>query len=255
MEPGRALIQAATRSYFGSYRTLVQHVAGAEARHLGRVFAFTTGVPVSIFNCVLVDEAPDPDDVDAAIGWLADANVPYLFSVPERLLADLAPIAERHALRQAAWLVPHMALAPPDTIPDPAPGVAVRSVTDGESARAFRDALGATGMPPSMAERLIPDSLLRDDDVRGFVAELDGRPVGTSLAIRTGDVAGVYAVGTAPSARRRGVGTAATWAAVEACRRWSSPVAVLQSSEMGFGLYEAMGFRTVTRSAEFRPSG
>ena len=42
-------------------------------------------------------------------------------------------------------------------------------------------------------------------------------------------------------------------------RRWpmislSSPVVVLQSSEMGFGIYEAMGFRTVGRFAELAPS-
>jgi hypothetical protein len=46
-----------------------------------------------------------------------------------------------------------------------------------------------------------------------------------------------------------------SWAAVEAGRSWSSPVVVLQSSELGYGVYAAMGFRTVGRFAEFAPRG
>jgi GNAT superfamily N-acetyltransferase len=250
----RALIDAGLRSFFGSYRTLLAHVDGADARMFGRVFAFTTGIPISIFNCVLIDEPPDVGDVAAALDWIAAAGLPYLFCPPERLLPDLGPIADRHGLLQERWLVPHMALSPPPAaIPAPAPGVAIRSVPDGSLAGAFREAMAATGVPSWVADRLCPDALFDDDDVQGFVAELEGRPVGTSLAIRTGDVTGVYAVGTARSARRRGVGTAATWAAVEAGRSWSSPVVVLQSSELGYGVYAAMGFRTVGRFAAFAP--
>lgn len=255
-ESDLTLIDAGMRSFFGSYRTLLAHIYGAEARMFGRVFAFTTGIPISIFNCVLIDEAPDAADVEAALNWIGAAGLPYLFCPPERLLPDLAPIAGRHGLQQEPWLVPHMALLPlPVAIPAPPPGVTIRSIPDGSVAGAFREAMAATGEPSWVADRLCPDALFDDDDVQGFVAELEGRPVGTSLAIRTGEVTGVYAVGTARSARRRGVGTAATWAAVEAGRSWSSPVVVLQSSELGYGVYAAMGFRTVGRFAEFAPRG
>ena len=64
----------------------------------------------------------------------------------------------------------------------------------------------------------------------------------------------MYAVGTLADARRRGVGTAATWAAVAAGRAWGCDKVVLQASEMGFPMYRAMGFRTVVRYAIFRPS-
>ena len=55
--------------------------------------------------------------------------------------------------------------------------------------------------------------------------------------------------GTLRDARRRGVGTAATWAAVSAGRAWGCETIVLQSSAMGYAVYEAMGFRTVVRYA------
>jgi len=70
--------------------------------------------------------------------------------------------------------------------------------------------------------------------------------------VTTGDVSGVYAVGTLASARRRGVNTAATWAAVAAGRAWGTDTIALQASEMGFSLYAAMGFRTVVPYASFK---
>jgi GNAT superfamily N-acetyltransferase len=158
--------------------------------------------------------------------------------------------AMQNFLGSGRKLVPHMALAPVDP-PPPPPGVTVRPVTAPASKEMFRQVMTETGVPKLASARLFPDSFLDDDDVRGFVAELDGQPAGTDIAIRTGDVAGVYAVGTVESARRRGVGTAATWAVVGAARAWASSVVVLQSSAMGFGVYEAIGFRTVARFAGF----
>ena len=94
--------------------------------------------------------------------------------------------------------------------------------------------------------------LAADPNVRLFIARLDGRAAGHSVAIRTGAVSGVYAVGTLAPARRRGVGAAATWAAVAAGRVWGSDTIVLQASELGFSLYADMGFRTVVPYTAFR---
>jgi len=101
------------------------------------------------------------------------------------------------------------------------------------------------GIAPDVARRLISPSFAADPEVQLFVGRLDGRPVGTSIAIRSGGVSGVYNVGTRPQARRRGVGTALTWAAVAAGRAWGCDVVVLQSSPMGLSMYSETGFRTV----------
>ena len=65
---------------------------------------------------------------------------------------------------------------------------------------------------------------------------------------------GIYAVGTLPEARRRGVGTAATWAAVAAGRDWGCDTIVLRRARWAFPMYQEMGFRTVVRYTTFRPS-
>jgi GNAT superfamily N-acetyltransferase len=108
----------------------------------------------------------------------------------------------------------------------------------------------SSGAPSSTPTSSAPfRSLRRWLQAGQHVAEVPG-PVESSGAvptIRTGDVSGVYAVGTLAGARRRGVGTAATWAAVAAGRTWGCGTIVLQASETAFSSYEKMGFRTVVR--------
>jgi GNAT superfamily N-acetyltransferase len=246
-----ALAAASLQSFIGSYRTLIGHVNGGVDRWFGPVYAFTTGSSVSLANGVIVHEPPATADLDAALDWVAAVGAPHILSIPESLADELGSAGDRRGMRRGDWLQPHMALVPVPVPPDPGPDIAVREVTDAASARGFRELLVDGGFPPADAAALFSDAFLGDDDVRAFVADLDGRPAGVAAAIRTDDVAGVYLVGTAPWARRRGVGTAATWAAVGAARDWRSPVVVLQASAMGFGVYEAMGFRTVARFAEF----
>jgi GNAT superfamily N-acetyltransferase len=155
-----------------------------------------------------------------------------------------------HGLEKAPWALPGMVLyPPPEPLPD-APGVSVEPVAE-KGLAAWLGVLTEGGMARELADRLFPPSFAADPDVRLFTALLNGRPVGTSIAIRTGDVCGIYGVGTLPAARRRGVGTAAAWAAVGAGRRWGCGAIVLQASEMGFSSYTKMGFRTVVRYATF----
>ena len=66
----------------------------------------------------------------------------------------------------------------------------------------------------------------------------DGRHSGPSAAV-------------APEARGRGVGTALTWAAVQAGVVRGHDIAVLQATPMGLPVYRAMGFETVVEYAEY----
>lgn len=246
-----AIRAAAERNFVGAYAKLVEHVAGAQLRTFGAVTAFTTGVPIGIFNgCI--GPTPAFGEIEAALDWVGEGGVPHCLWTPEDLAPAVAPIAKERRMEASDWILPHMALSSPAQAPSAAPGVAVRPADDARALAEFRNVLVADGMASDMAARLFGASLLDDDDVRLFVAALDGRTAGTAMAIRTGDVAGVYAVETTTDARRRGVATAATWAAVSAGRAWGCDPIVLQSSRMGYRVYEAMGFRTVARHAIFR---
>ena len=78
-----------------------------------------------------------------------------------------------------------------------------------------------------------------------WVAYLDGLPVATAACMRTGSVLGLYNVATAPGHRKRGVAEAITRQVVNSYEGIES--VVLQSTAHGFGLYERLGFRPVTR--------
>jgi GNAT superfamily N-acetyltransferase len=254
VDADKRLIEAADKNFIGSYRKLVEHSPGGETGEFRGVFAFVTGLPIGMFNGCIVTGPAAIEDVTAALTWVAERDVPYRLWIHEELTDGLAQSLRERGMEQHEWLIPQMVLEQPPELPASAPGVTVRSVSDQRSLDEFRQVTIDDGTSEYVARRLFSDAFAADPDVELLLASLDGRAVGTSLAIRTDEVAGVYAVGTLADARRRGVGTAATWAAVAAGRTWGCEVVVLQASEMGFPMYRAMGFRTVVRYAIFRPS-
>jgi GNAT superfamily N-acetyltransferase len=250
MGSDQELVAAANQSYVGSYRTLVKHCPDGKVLEVDGVFAFATGLPLALFNgCVVVEPAP-ADQLDAAIDWVAHRGAPYRVWIADSLVPTLGGVALAHGLRGEDRPYPGMVLHPVPELPRPAAGVIVDAVAPSDLERFLQVSIDA-GMPPDPARQLFSPSFAADPDVRLFIGSLDGRPVGTAVAIRTGGVSGVYAVGTVPAARRRGVGTALTWAAVEAGRAWGCDTTVLQASEMGLPIYEAMGFRTVVEYSVF----
>lgn len=253
MRDAAKLVALANENFVDSFRTLAAHCDRGSYRTFGGVFAFVTGLPVSLFNgCVVVERVAERE-LDEALAWVLVHGLPCQAFVVAELAASVGSVAtsrgfERDDVSYPA-LVLHAILEPPD----PARGVEVVHV-DEENADAFRRVGRALGLDPDLALRMFPDSLLADSRVQAFVGHLDGQPVGYSLAIASELANGVYNVGTLPEARRRGVATALTWAAVDAGRRAGFEYAVLQSTPMALGLYEAMGFRKVLDYAIFRPT-
>lgn len=247
------LVTAVNASFVDSYRKLAQHCAGGAIREVNGPFAFVTGVPIPMFNGCLALEPVAGADLAAAVTWIQGANVPYQVWIEEHLAPDLDGAVKALRLERESWLMPGMVLVDPPAPPPPAPGVSVIRVRD-DDLSAWLDVLVDVGMPRPLTEQLFPPSFVDDPDVTLFLSCLNDRPVGTAIAIRSGDVSGVYSVITLPDARVHGVGTAAAWAAVDAGREWGCDVVVLQATEMGFNSYRRMGFETVTRYLTLEPA-
>ena len=250
MTSDESQVAGAHRNFVASYQKLVEHNAEGAVLDVGGAFAFVTAIPRSLFNGCIVVGPTTSDQLERAIEWLRMRGLPHRLWIAEARTAGLADIALARGFERAERVYPGMVLHPLPEPPSPPAGVTVAAV-DGSSLEEFVGVATEAGFEPPVARRLFSRSFASDVDVQLFIGRLDGGPVGTSVAIRSGDVSGIYAVGTKPSARRRGVGTALTWAALAAGRGWGCDLVVLQASEMGLPIYEAMGFRTVVTYSVF----
>ena len=87
--------------------------------------------------------------------------------------------------------------------------------------------------------------------IAGYLGRQDGRAVSTSLLVAAGGVAGIYNVATLAEYRGRGIGAALTVAPLIEARDMGYRVGALQSSDMGYGVYQRLGFREYCRLRQF----
>jgi ribosomal protein S18 acetylase RimI-like enzyme len=245
--------EIANRHWSHAFHVLVDDLGG-EFRRFGAVDAFIGNLPLPFANGCLVLNETDPRDLDEAISWIEAAYVPFQVRVDENVLSPVSQMIASHALAREPEAMPAMVLKPIPQIPAPAPGVTVERGTV-DTYDYFVALLVASGIAAEWAAQIFPERLIDEAGMAYFLARLDGRFVGISVAVQTGESGGIYSVATLSDARRHGVGTAVTWAAVNAIREWGCDAAVLQSSVMGYPVYRSMGFEEVVRYVRFNPAG
>ena len=207
-----------------------------------------TGVPDDPFNPTLVEHAPA--DPAAALAAAADRYRPTGLSLGVDLEPTLHP-----AVRQAAELVglrmvetrPGMALPVAELLPAAAPpGVEIHRVEGATLLAAAAEADAASfGAEVALTRAFLPDALLQDAAQRVFVAIAGGAVVGAGESGLADGVLGVFGIATIPSFRRRGIAAALTSRLI-ADRAGEADLAVLQSSRLGYGVYERLGFRAMS---------
>ena len=81
--------------------------------------------------------------------------------------------------------------------------------------------------------------------MRGWLATMNGTPVGKGFTYRTGSVVGLYGVATQPEARGKGVGSALCARALRESCDAGVDLLVLHSTKMARALYAGFGFRDI----------
>jgi GNAT superfamily N-acetyltransferase len=130
------------------------------------------------------------------------------------------------------------------TEPDTPRGLVIVPVRDQEMLHEWGRTFGVGyGLPPEMSAQFL--LLIREvgGAMQHYLAYLDGVPVATTSLFPAAGVAGIYDVATLPDARGRGIGAAVTVAALRDARTMGYHAAILQSSDMGFRVYQRLGFR------------
>jgi ribosomal protein S18 acetylase RimI-like enzyme len=133
-------------------------------------------------------------------------------------------------------------------------GLEIRAVEDKSTLRVWAHVFTIGYGMPQTWENTIFDVWLKmglDFPVRNYLGYLDGEPVSTATVFYGAGVAGIYDVATLPEARGRGLGTALTLVPLLDARQAGYRIGILQSSEMGFGVYKRMGFRHLCQIENF----
>jgi GNAT superfamily N-acetyltransferase len=231
-----------------------------DVRQTRRFVLADIGAPVADFNLALVSD-PEADleaALDAAEAFFGAKQHPWRVSFRAEHVAACEPgLLERGFT--AVDPVPGMQLAPlPERVPVRS-DITFEPVSNAATLKDFQQtAFLGFGLPAQAAHLFLTEQLVGLPSFRALVGYVAGEPVCTSAVHETAGVAGIYWVATVEAHRKKGLGEAATWAAVAEGRRRGHTLTSLQASVMGKPVYARMGFahdRSYARyQAPARPS-
>jgi len=230
---------------------------GALVDRADGVVLLATGLPLRLFNQVILEsEAAQPERIAAAVALMRDRGDHFVVNLRAGTDDGYLPLMEQLGLvplSAVPWM-PGMALqpVPPPGTAAPAPGHEIRRVTDGPGITDhIVTAAAGFGMPVEWLAAIVGEPLVAGPGVSLYGGYSDGVPVTTGLGVRTGRTIGVYNIATVEAARRRGLGAAMTMRIVDDGTSAGCDVAILQASDMGYPIYERLGFRTVVEYVGF----
>jgi ribosomal protein S18 acetylase RimI-like enzyme len=177
----------------------------------------------------------------------------YALWIPDDVDVSLERAAQTALLsRDPMADAPVMALLEPIDPPTLPHRVVVTQVCSAKTGSQFglvaAQAFTSFGSPAEATRELSRRvQLLAAHNVAAFVGYLDGAPTSCGLVLVTGEVAGVYFIGTISEARGRGLGEMMTRVAAHAGFRLGARAIVLQSTTLAVPLYRRIGFEEFSR--------
>jgi GNAT superfamily N-acetyltransferase len=238
----------AFRSAYGRANGCILHASSD-------VIWFYTGIPLPVYNGVLFARL-NPNEIKATVERLQakilKQDAPALWWIgPRSQAAQLRSLLEGNGLHPVGE-VPGMAieLTALEYQVEMLPGFTIQRVTTKEMQATWAQ-IAAVGMTDSAAHAMVHlEASMTDPHYQAqhrYLGFLDGIPIARSALALDAGVAGIYAVGTVPSARGKGIGRAMTVIPLLEARQLGYRVGILQASDMGYSLYQKIGFQDVCR--------
>ena len=235
---------------------LSQRVPGFDGLVEPDVTMASIDLPIARVNSAsTVHFEPETADarIDDVVAWFDRRGVPFVWRLgPSDEPSDLQARLLAKGFTLDPDEMPGMA-APLTGLPEvelPA-NAAIELVRDKTAFREWLDVLVAGfGMPSQIGDAYMAFATLGFGDdlpVRSLLLRVGDRAVATALGVLAGGGIVIVNVTTIPEERGRGLGRAVTLAAMRIGAAAGAKIAVLQSTEMGHGIYRRLGFEDFGR--------
>jgi ribosomal protein S18 acetylase RimI-like enzyme len=245
-----ASLAAAVEANLFKYFRYLCSSPSVELRDSAKLTWFITGIPHPFMNGVLRTQltSDDADNaIEEALAHFKSRQVRFTWWV--RSAPRPADLGQRLAAHGLAYCEDPFGMAADLLALDEDSGyttdLTIEVVDDEDALEQWVRAVLTGFELPDTAKNACLDlfaGLGFDMPLRNYVGLFHGEPVATSQLFLAAGVAGIYYVATAPEARRRGIGTTMTLAPLREARAMGYRIGILQSSEMGLGVYRRLGF-------------
>jgi ribosomal protein S18 acetylase RimI-like enzyme len=242
-----ALRDGVAESFIAIWAHVLSAIPGAWTREQDGTLAGFSTVPVVMMNGVWVTgHGGDPALTEELLRDVAACGMPHCLQLRPGAAEALLELGPALGMAECPDM-PLLALSEGEAVQRTRAeaSVALRRIEPGESELHCAVAAEGFGLPATVLATVANPTMLALPEVKAYVAELDGTAVATAIAIHLERHVGIFNVATLRQQRRRGFGTAVTALAVGEAFDDGAEIAWLQSSELGRGVYEALGFRLV----------
>lgn len=240
---------AAADMLIQTWRHLVTGIPDGWSRYDGKSLGAVTRVAVPALNGVWSGGVEaDVEVTSALLDEIAATGMPHCLQVRPGVTADFVDLADARGMTREDD-IPLMVLEDLGGRGNQVDqsGLVIRELRPEDAPLHARVVASGFDAPAEPFLQLMTPRVLSLHGVRCYLGEVDRQPVTTALGVSLGSSVGLFNIATLPTQRRHGFGAAITARAVfdgfAAGCTWSW----LQSSNLGYGVYEHLGFRTLER--------
>ena len=249
--PSSDLAETLHEAIVAAFATIASSLPGGHTERYGSVVATFTKTRMSFFNQILVDQPhATRSDMETALGEMISAGngfTAHLRSGEDDHVVDLleASPAQRASSKPTAGMA--LQNAPDYRFP------ADLEIKRGADVLADHATIVARGfdISPDVVDTFLIPSLTDRDELTFYTGYVDGEPAATAFGLRGNSTLTLFSVATLPGFRRRGFGTALTMRATNDGLEAGCDLIALQASEMGYPVYERLGFETVVEYTQW----